>query len=221
MNRISGSRAFLLLSASLIALGVMVAQPLLAAFNQAGSSSNTVSAQSAGIQVADNNQTTFAASVQGSLDKFTTNATGLTNDGINRLAGFVDLLHLAGDTSSTKYSIQNAANPAPTANTNHAALNDSLEVIVWESGPQGSGLAAGSTTPAFAACPLTQGQFGGGPISPTVAKSAWKTLSATNLPLPAAGSAIRLCFYLILPLNTPQTAAGGQVNYDLTFTAAP
>jgi hypothetical protein len=206
----------------LLGVAVTAVSIIVASFNQAGSGSNTVSAQSASIQVADINETTFAAAVAASLDKFTTNATGLNNDGLNHFAGFVDLLHVDGDTVSAHYSLQNAPNPAPSTGSNNAALNDKLDVIIWESQAVGSGQASGSTSTGMPNCPASQGPIvSSGVNSPTVARTAWKAMNASNLALPPAGSAIRLCFYLILPADTPQTAAGGKVSYDLTFTALP
>ena len=218
MKRIFQSRTAVLLLGAVVGLAVGVAQPILASFNQASSATNTVSAQSASIQVADFDQTTFAATVSGSLDQLNTNAKGLNNDGINHLAGFVDLLHIKDDASASHYTISNQANPPPAGGSNSAALNDNLEVIVWESDPQGAGLAAGSASPGTPSCPATQGRVGSGPQAPTVSRTAWKTLNASGLILPAAGTAIRLCFYLILPISTPASAAGGQVAYDLTIT---
>ncbi len=203
-------------------LTVTVGQTIWASFNQGTSSTNTVSAQGSSIQVADTNETTFAATVSGSLDKLTSQATGLTNDGINKFAGFVDILHIDGDTASSHYTLTNAPNPAPAANSSNAALNDNLKVIIWQGSPHGSSLAAGSSTSGIGLlnCPNTSGPFDGS-NSPLVNQGTWSTLSLTGLNLPQAGMAARLCFYLVLPTTTPQSAAGGQVHYDLTLAAAP
>lgn len=203
-----------------MAAGALIVQPVLATFSQVTSTPNTVSAAGSELSIADNNQTTFGSTVDGSL----TAATGLQNNGIYKLAGFVDIKHTG--TGASTYGI---SNPTPSSlGGANAALDSNLKVVVVAS-PDDPDPGADNTNSGMTyVCAGTvsgnlslSGTAVVGSLSDSVADfapTAFSGLTTSGHPLPANGAAKRLCFYLGLATTTPQTAAGGTAAYGMTLT---